>query len=264
LLIDNRAGAGGTLGLGIAARANPDGYTLAFGATSTVAVSPALYRNLSYDPVKAFAPIAPLAEVPSVTLVTPSLAVGSMKELIALARAKPGSLNFASAGAGTSQHMGTELLKAMAKIDLVHVPYKGGAAAMADLLGGQVQLLMEPLPTAMPHIRSGKVRALAVTSRARLPILPDVPTVAEAAGLPGYELMIWFGLLAPAETPRTIVQRLNLEVLKAIASPEVRERFSQQGATPSAPQTPEQFAAFIRREITKWAEVARISGAKVE
>ena len=264
LLIDNRAGAGGTLGLGIAARANPDGYTLAFGATSTVAVSPALYRNLSYDPVKAFAPIAPLAEVPSVTLVTPSLAAGSMKELIALARAKPGSLNFASAGAGTSQHMGTELLKAMAKIDLVHVPYKGGAAAMADLLGGQVQLLMEPLPTAMPHIRSGKVRALAVTSRGRLPILPDVPTVAEAAGLPGYELIIWFGLLAPAETPRTIVQRLNLEVLKAIASPEVRERFSQQGATPSAPQTPEQFGAFIRREITKWAEVARISGARVE
>jgi tripartite-type tricarboxylate transporter receptor subunit TctC len=264
VIIDNRAGAGGTLGLGIAARANPDGYTLAFGATSTVAVSPALYRNLPYDPVKAFAPIAPLAEVPSVVLVTPSVAAASMRELVSLARAKPGSLNYASAGAGTSQHMGAELLKALAKIDMVHVPYKGGAAAMADLIGGQVQLLIEPLPTAIPHIRSGKVRALAVTSRARLPILPEVPTVAEAAALPGYELMIWFGMLAPADTPRAIVQRLNLEVLKAVASPEVRERFAQQGATPSAAQTPEQFGAFLRQEITKWAEVARVSGAKAD
>ena len=264
VVIDNRAGAGGTLGLGIAARANPDGYTLAFGATSTVAVSPALYRNLPYDPVKAFAPIAPLAEVPSVVLVTPSVAATSMKELIALARAKPGALNVASAGAGTSQHMGTELLKTMARIDMVHVPYKGGAAAMADLIGGQVQLLIEPLPTAMPHIKSGKARALAVTSSSRLPLLPDMPTVAEAAGLPGYELMIWFGVLAPADTPRPIVQRLNREVQKAVASPEVRERFAQQGATPSAAQTPEQFGAFIRKEIAKWAEVARISGAKVE
>jgi len=264
VVIDNRAGAGGTVGLGIAARANPDGYTLAFGATSTVAVSPALYSNLPYDPVKAFAPIAPLAEVPSVALVTPSLAVTSMKDLIALARAKPGTLNYASAGAGTSQHMGTELLKTLAKIDMVHVPYKGGAAAIADLIGGQVQLQIEPLPTAMPHIKSGKVRALAVTSRKRLPILADLPTIGEAAGLPGYELIIWFGLLAPADTPRPIVQRLNREVLRAIASPEVRDRFAQQGASPSAAQTPEQFGAFIRTEIAKWAEVARVAGAKVD
>ncbi|MCE2945462.1 MAG: tripartite tricarboxylate transporter substrate binding protein [Betaproteobacteria bacterium] len=264
VVIDNRAGAGGTLGLGIAARANPDGYTLAFGATSTVAVSPALYRNLPYDPVKAFAPIAPLAEVPSVALVTPSLPANSMKELVALARSKPGSLNYASAGAGTSQHMGTELLKTMARIDMVHVPYKGGAAAIADLIGGQVQLLIEPLPTAMPHIKSGKVRALAVTSASRLPILPELPTVAEAASLAGYELMIWFGLLAPADTPRPVVQHLNREVLKAIGSPEVRERFAQQGATASAARTPEQFGAFIRKEIARWAEVARISGAKVD
>jgi len=264
VIIDNRGGAGGTLGLGIAARATPDGYTLAFGATSTVAVSPALYRNLPYDPVKAFAPIAPLAAVPSVALVTPSVAASSMKELIALARAKPGSLNYASAGAGTSQHMGTELLKTLAKIDMVHVPYKGGAAAMADLIGGQVQLQIEPLPTAMPHIRSGKVRALAVTSPARLPLLPDLPTVAEAAGLPGYQLLIWFGILAPADTPRPVVQRLNAEILKVIASPDVRERFAQQGATPSAPQTPEQFGAYIQKEIKLWAEVARVAGAKVE
>jgi tripartite-type tricarboxylate transporter receptor subunit TctC len=264
VVIDNRAGAGGTLGLGIAARANADGYTLAFGATSTVAVSPALYRNLPYDPVKAFAPIAALAEVPSVVLVTPSLQATTMKDLITLARNRPGSLNYASAGAGTSQHMGTELLKTLAKIDMVHVPYKGGAAAIADLIGGQVQLQIEPLPTAMPHIKSGKVRALAVTSRNRLPLLPELPTVAEAASLPGYELVIWFGLLAPADTPRPIVQRLNREVLKAIASAEVRERFAQQGATPSAAQTPEQFGAFIRKEIAKWAEVARVAGAKVD
>ncbi|MBC7780435.1 MAG: tripartite tricarboxylate transporter substrate binding protein [Proteobacteria bacterium] len=264
VIIDNRVGAGGTIGLGIAARATPDGYTLAFGATSTVAVSPALYRELSYDPLTAFAPIAPIAAVPSVLLVGNSVAASSMKELIALARAKPGVLNYASAGSGTSQHMGAELLKAMAKIELQHIPYKGGAAAITDLIGGQVQIQIEPLPTALPHIRSGKTRALAVTSPARLSILPDTPTLAEAAALPGYELMIWFGLLAPANTPRPIVQRLNRETARAIASPDVRERFAQQGADPSPAQTPEQFGAFIRREITRWAEVVRVSGAKVD
>jgi len=264
VIVDNRVGAGGTVGMGIAARANPDGYTLAFGATSTIAVSPALYKDLSYDPAKAFAPIAPLAAVPSVLLIASSVPAASLKELIALARAKPGSLNYASAGAGTSQHMGAELLKTMARIDLVHVPYKGGAAAIADLLGGQVQMQIEPLPTALPHIRSGKLRALGVTSPARLPILPDVPTVAEAAGLPGYELLIWFGLLAPAGTPSAIVQRLNREVARANASPDVRERFAQQGADPLPAQTPEQFGLFIQREIKRWAEVVRVSGAKVD
>jgi tripartite-type tricarboxylate transporter receptor subunit TctC len=264
VIIDNRPGAGGTLGLGIAARANPDGYTLAFGATSTVAVSPSLYKDLPYDPVKSFAPIAQLATVPSVVLVNPGVAARDMKELLALARAKPGALNYASAGAGTSQHMGTELLRAMAKIDMTHIPYKGGAAAMADLLGGQVQVLIEPLPTALPHIRAGKVRALAVTSPQRLATLPELPTVAEAAALPGYELMIWFGILAPAGTPRAIVQRLNAEIAAALASPEVRERLAQQGAEPVTGQTPEQFGAFIRREIARWAEVVRVSGAKVD
>ena len=197
-------------------------------------------------------------------LIASSVPAASLKELIALARAKPGSLNYASAGAGTSQHMGAELLKTMARIDLVHVPYKGGAAAIADLLGGQVQMQIEPLPTALPHIRSGKLRALGVTSPARLPILPDVPTVAEAAGLPGYELLIWFGLLAPAGTPSAIVQRLNREVARANASPDVRERFAQQGADPLPAQTPEQFGLFIQREIKRWAEVVRVSGAKVD
>ena len=264
VIIDNRVGAGGTVGMGIAARANPDGYTIAFGATSTLAVSPALYKDLSYDPARAFAAIAPIASVPSVLLVGPAVPAASMKELIALARAKPGSLNFASAGAGTSQHMGAELLKSMAKIDMVHVPYKGGAAAIADLIGGQVQVQIEPLPTALPHIRSGKTRALAVTSTARLPVLPDTPTLAEAAGLPGYELMLWFGLLAPSGTPPAIVQRLNREIARANTSPDVRERFAQQGAEPSPAQTPEQFSAFIQREIKRWAEVVRVSGAKVD
>ena len=264
VIIDNRVGAGGTIGMGIAARSNADGYTLAFGATSTVAVSPALYKDLSYDPVKAFAPIAPIAAVPSVMLVGAAVPATSMKELIALARARPGTLNYASAGAGTSQHMGAELLKTMAKIDMVHVPYKGGAAAMTDLIGGQVQLMIEPLPTAMPHIRSGKTRALGVTSPARLPILPDTPTIAEAAGLPSYELMIWFGLLAPAGTPAPIVQRLNREIARANVSPDVRERFAQQGAEPASTQTPEQFGTFIRGEIKRWAEVVRVSGARVD
>ena len=264
VIIDNRVGAGGTVGLAIASRANPDGYTLAFGATSTVAVSPALYRDLPYDPVKAFAPIAPIASVPSVLLLSPAVAATTVKELIALARAKPGVLNYASAGAGTSQHMGAELLKAMAKIDLQHVPYKGGAAAIADLIGGQVQVQIEPLPTALPHIRTGRVRALAVTSPKRLAVLPDMPTLAEAAGLPGYELMIWFGILAPVGTPRPIVMRLNEEIARAVVSPEVRERFAQQGADAAAQQSPEAFGAFIQREIRRWAEVVRISGAKVD
>jgi tripartite-type tricarboxylate transporter receptor subunit TctC len=264
VIIDNRVGAGGTVGLGIASRANPDGYTLAFGATSTVAVSPALYKDLPYDPVKGFAPIAAIATVPSVVLVSAQTPANTMKELLALARAKPGTLNYASAGAGTSQHMGAELLKAMAKVDLVHVPYKGGAAAIADLLGGQVQMQIEPLPTAIPHLKTGRLRALAVTSPQRLNVLPDMPTVAEAAGLPGYELMIWFGILAPAGTPRPIVMRLNKEIARAIAGPDVRERFAQQGADPAAPQSPEAFGAFIQREIKRWAEVVRVSGAKVD
>jgi len=264
VVIDNRAGAGGTLGLGIAARANPDGYTLAFGATSTVAVSPALYRDLPYDPLRAFAPIAGLATVPSVVLVHTGVPAASMKELVALARSRPGSLNYASAGAGTSQHMGTELLKTLARIDLVHVPYKGGAAAIADLIGGQVQVQIEPLPTALPHVRSGKVRALAVTSPVRLAVLPELPTVAEAAGLPGYDLTIWFGLLAPAGTPPAVVRRLADEVGRLLAAPEVRERLAQQGAEPMARQSPEQFGAFIEREIRRWAEVARRAGARVD
>lgn len=264
VIIDNRVGAGGTLGLGIAARANPDGYTLAFGATSTVAVSPALYRDLPYDPLRAFAPIAGLATVPSVVLVNPGLAATSMKDLVAIARARPGALNYASAGAGTSQHMGAELLKTMARIDLVHVPYKGGAAAIADLIGGQVQVQIEPLPTALPHVRSGKVRALAVTSPARLAVLPDLPTVAEAAGLPGYDLMIWFGLLAPAGTPTPIVRRLAEEVGRMLAAPDVRERLAQQGADPMPRQSPEQFGAFIEKEIRRWADVVKRSGARVD
>jgi tripartite-type tricarboxylate transporter receptor subunit TctC len=264
VIIDNRVGAGGTLGLGIAARANPDGYTLAFGATSTVAVSPALYRDLPYDPLRAFAPIAGLATVPSVVLVNPALAATSLKDLIALARARPGTLNYASAGAGTSQHMGAELLKTMARIDMVHVPYKGGAAAIADLIGGQVQVQIEPLPTALPHVRSGKVRALAVTSPQRLAVLADLPTVAEAAGLPGYDLMIWFGLLAPAGTPAPVVRRLADEVGRMLSAPEVRERFAQQGADPMPRQSPEQFGAFIEKEIRRWAEVVKRSGARVD
>lgn len=264
VIIDNRVGAGGTLGLGIAARANPDGYTLAFGATSTVAVSPALYRDLPYDPLRAFAPIAGLATVPSVVLVNPTLAATSLKDLIALARARPGALNYASAGAGTSQHMGAELLKTMARIDMVHVPYKGGAAAIADLIGGQVQVQIEPLPTALPHVRSGKVRALAVTSPQRLAVLADLPTVAEAASLPGYDLMIWFGLLAPAGTPAPVVRRLADEVGRMLSAPEVRERFAQQGADPMPRQSPEQFGAFIEKEIRRWAEVVKRSGARVD
>jgi len=261
VVIDNRPGAGGTLGATIAAKSNPDGYTLLFGATSTIAVAPNMYTRIAYDPRKDLQGVAPMATVASVVVVNPGLAAQSMKELIALARAKPGVLNYGSAGAGASQHMGAELFKTMTGTSMVHVPYKGGAPAMTDLIGGQISLMFEPLPTALVQMKAGRVRALAVTTPKRSPVLPDLPTVAET--VPGYDLTIWFGVLAQAGVAKPIVSRLNTEMEKILRQPDVRERLAAQGAEPMF-ATPAQFDAFIQKEIERWGKVVRASGAKVE
>ena len=261
IVIDNRGGAGGTLGSNIVAHAAPDGYTLLFSSSSTIAVSPSMYSNLPYDPVKDFSAIAQVASVGSVLVVHPSIPANSVKELIAYAKANPGKLNYGSAGAGASQHLASELFKTMAGINMVHVPYKGGGPAMADLLAGQISLMIELLPTALPQIKGGKIRALAVSIPRRSPVLPDLPTIAET--LPGYDLTIWTGILAPGGTPKEIIQRLSTAVLAVLKSPEMRERLASQGAEPVG-DTPEQFAAYIKSEIARWAVVVKASGAKAE
>lgn len=261
IVIDNRGGAGGTLGSNIVAHAAPDGYTLLFSSSSTIAVSPSMYSNLPYDPVKDFSPIVQVASVGSVLVVHPSIPANSVRELIAYAKANPGKLNYGSAGAGASQHLASELFKTMAGINMVHVPYKGGGPAMVDLLAGQISLMIELMPTALAQIKGGKVRALAVSTPKRSPVLPDLPTIAET--LPGYDLTIWTGMLAPGGTPKEIVQRLSSAVLTVLKSPEMRERFASQGAEPVG-DTPEQFAAYIKKEIERWAVVVKASGAKAD
>jgi tripartite-type tricarboxylate transporter receptor subunit TctC len=262
VVVENRPGAGGTIGSNAVAKAPADGYTLLFGATSTVAVSPHLYKNVPYDPIADFAPIVEIASVGSIVVVNPAVPVTSVRELVALARARPGSLTFGSAGSGASQHMGGELLKSMAAIDIVHVPYKGGAPAMTDLVAGQISFMIEPIPTALPHIKSGRVRALAVSTPRRSAAMPELPTIAES-GYPGYDLTIWFGLLAPARTAPEVIGRINADMVKILADGDMRERLSAQGAEPVG-GTPEAFAAHIRSEVARWGEVVKASGAKVD
>jgi tripartite-type tricarboxylate transporter receptor subunit TctC len=261
VVIENRPGASGTIGSAVVAKSPPDGYTLISGSTTTTVVAAFLYRTLSFDPVKDLQPIARLASVPSVLIVHPSVAARSVPELIALAKAQPGKLNYSSGGAGTTQHLGGELFRYMAGIGIVHVAYKGGAPALNDLLGGQIAMSFEPLPTALQHIKGGKVRALGVTTPARIAALAEVPTVGEA--LPGYEMSIWFGLLAPAGTPREVANRLNAETVKALKAPEVRERLLGQGVEPIGDSIDE-FAAEMRRESVRWSEFAKATGLKLD
>lgn len=262
IVVDNRAGAGGTLGSNIVAQAPPDGYTLLFSSSSTIAVSPNLYKNLPYDPIKNFSPISQVASVGSILIVHPSLPVKTTKDLIAHAKANPGKLNYGSAGVGASQHLATELFKTMAGVDIVHVPYKGGGPALADLVAGQISLMIELLPTALPYIKSNRVRAIAVSTPKRSPVFPELPTISEAA-LPGYDLTIWVGLLAPGGTPRPIIDRLSKGVLAVLGTPEMRERLAGQGAEPVGDR-PDQFAAYIKTELARWAAVVKASGAKAE
>ena len=262
VVVDNRPGAGGNIGAELVAKAPPDGYTLLMGTVGTHAINPSLYARMPYDHQKDFAPVILVAGVPNVLVVHPSVPANTVQELIAYGRANPGKLNFASSGSGTSIHLAGELFKTMSGVQMTHVPYKGSAPAIADLIGGQVQIMFDNLPSALPQIKAGRLRALAVTSAQRAPALPDVPTVAEA-GLPGFEASSWFGLLAPAGTPKDVIAKLNTEVAKWLASPEAREKLTAQGANAFG-MSPEDFVRHIAVETTKWQKVVKESGAKVD
>ena len=262
VIVDNRPGAGGNIGSDLVAKSTPDGYTLLMGTVGTHAINPSLYKNMPYDHVKDFAPVILVAGVPNVLVVNPSLPVHSVSELIAYAKANPGKLNFASSGNGTSIHLSGELFKVMTGVEMTHVPYKGSAPALTDLIGGQVQLMFDNLPSSLPFIRAGKLRALAVTSGARAAALPDLPTLAES-GLPGFEASSWFGVLAPAGTPRDIVAKLNGAIASWLASPAAKEKLLAQGAI-AAGGTPDDFARHIGAETSKWAKVVKASGAHID
>ena len=262
VVIDNRPGAAGNIGADLVAKSAPDGYTLLMGTVGTHAINASLYAKMPYDHVKDFAPVILVAGVPNVLEVNPALPVNSVADLIKLAKAKPGQINFASSGSGTSIHLSGELFKTMAGVDMTHVPYKGSAPAITDLIGGQVQVMFDNLPSSLQFIKAGKLRAIAVTSAKRAPALPDVPTIAES-GLPGFEASSWFGIVAPAGTPPAIIARINNDVDQWLQSSEAKEKLLAQGAIPAG-GTPEQFAAHIRDETEKWAKVVKASGAKVD
>ncbi len=261
VIIDNRPGAGGTIGTDIAAKAPADGYTIIM-VSGSHAINPGLYPKLPYDTLNDFAPITQIATSPGVLVVHPALPVKSVRDLIALARSKPGQLNYASAGSGTPPHLAGELFKTMAHVDMVHVPYKGNVPAFADMLAGLVSLSFPSMPSAVPHIKSGRLRALGVTSAKRWPGAPEIPTIAES-GLPGYESTSWYGMLAPARTPSAIVTRLHDVIVAALGLPDLKEKLASQGLD-AVGNTPAQFAAAIKTEITKWAKVVKASGAKPE
>ena len=262
VFIENKAGAGGNPGADMVAKSPPDGYTLVMATVGTHGINMSLYSKMPYDAVKDFEPITLVAGVPNLLVVHPSVAAKNVAELTALAKAQPGKLNVASSGNGTSIHMAAELYKLMAGVDILHVPYKGSSFALTDLLGGQVQLMFDNMPSALPHVKAGKLRALAVTSPKRSSALPDIPTMDEE-GLKGFDATSWFGLLAPAGTPKDIIAKLNAAAVKALATPEMRERLASQGAE-AVGNTPEQFGAFIKAEIEKWAKIVKASGARVD
>jgi len=266
-IIENKPGAGGNTGADLVAKSPADGYTLLMGTVGTQAINPALYPKMPYDAVKDFAPITLFAGVPNVLVMNPAKAaaykITDVRSLIAYARANPGKLNMASSGNGTSIHLSGELFKAMSGTYMLHFPYRGSGPALLDLIGGTMDVMFDNLPSSLPQIKAGKLLALAVTSGQRSAALPDVPTVAEAGNLKGYEASSWFGLLAPAGTPPEIVNRLQQETAKALATPALKERLLAQGAIPGG-MTPDEFARFIAAESRKWAKVVKDSGAKVD
>lgn len=262
VIIENRDGAGGTIAATLAARANPDGYTLWLAASGQYVISPILYRALSYDPLKDFSAIGRIAEVPNVLVVHPSMAAKSVKELVALAKSKPGVINYASSGKGSASHLNAELFKAMTGVDMVEIPYKSSAQAATDLLGGQVSLNFPSLPATISQIRSGKLRALAVTGAKRSQAMPDLPTMAEA-GVAGYEASNTYWLAAPAGLQRSIVVRLNRELNSVLAMPDVRERLAGQGAEPLS-GAPEDLTAYIKGDLIKWGKLIDRIGLRIE
>ena len=261
VLVENRPGAGGNIATEAVAKAAPDGYTLLMGS-EIVAINTSLYSKLNYDPLKDLAPIVLVGTVPNILIVNPAVPANNVKELIALGKNKTANLSYASTGQGTSTHLSTELFKNMTGMEAVHVPYKGGPPAIADLLGGQVNMMFINMPTGIAHVRSGKVKILAVSSKKRVAQLPDVPTV-EEAGVKGFVTYAWSGLFAPAGTPREVVTRLNQEVVKLLKLPAIREQLAGQGAE-AVGDTPEEFGLFMRNEVAQWAHMVRTSGAKVD
>jgi tripartite-type tricarboxylate transporter receptor subunit TctC len=259
LVVDNRPGATGIIGAAVVAKANPDGYTLLQAATSH-ATNPAMQANLPYDSVRDFAPISLLSQQPNIFVVHPALPVKNIKELIAYVRSKPGQLNYGSSGTGGSQHLAGELLKGVTGIDMVHVPYKGSPPALVDLLAGRVPIMSSTMPPVLPHIKTGKVRALAVTSATRSPALPDVPTVAES-GVAGYEAIAWQGLLAPTGTPKAVIARINAAFVKVLKAPDIVAKLNEQGYETVA-STPDWFASYTKSEIAKWSKVIKAAGIR--
>lgn len=262
VVIDNRPGAGGLIGTELAAKAPPDGYTMLMGHIGTFGTNPSLYTKLPYDPIKDFVPVTVLARLTNILMVHPSVPAKSVKELIALAKSKPGQLNYASSGNGSSQHLFMELFKTMAGVDMVHIPYKGSAPALTDLLAGQVSVMFDGTVSALPHVRAGKLRGLAVSSASRSAVALEVPTVAEA-GVPGFEANSWVGVLVPKGTRPEVAAKLHGEIVKVLRLPEVKENLLSKGAEPVG-NTGDEFAAFVKAEIAKWAKVIKFTGARVD
>jgi tripartite-type tricarboxylate transporter receptor subunit TctC len=262
VIVDNRPGAGGIIGTEIVAKSTPDGYTALLGSITTHAVNPALYTKLNFDPVKDFVPVSLVVSSPQLLAVHPSVQSKSVKELIANAKAEPGKLNYASAGAGTSPHLTFELFKSMAGVNIVHVPYKGTGPAINDLLGGQVQMMITGVVALMPHIKSGRLRGLGVTSAKRVSALPDLPTIIES-GIAGFDVSSWFGVFLPGGAPQAVVKKMNAEIQKMLTIEEVRKRLISLGADPADSNTPEQYAAYVRSEMVRWGKVVKDTGAKV-
>ena len=262
VVVDNRTGAGGVVGTETAARAAPDGYTLLMGGTGTLALSPSLQKNLPYDPNRDFTPVTLLVTIPYVVVVNPALRANNIRELIALAKAKPGEINYGSGGNGSAPHLAAELFKTMADVKITHVPYKGSTPAITDTMSGQVQLTFTGIPSAIAYIKAGRLRAIGVTSAKRTAALPEVPTIAES-GVAGYEVNPWFGVLLPARAATPLVTRINAEILKVLNLPATRERFAAEGFE-AAGNTPAQFAAYIRSEQAKWAKVIKDANIRAD
>ena len=262
VVVDNKPGAGGNIGADIVAKSPADGYTILMGAVATHAINPTLYASIPYDPVRDFAPITQVASTPNVLVVNPAVPATTLREFIAYAKANPGKLNFGSGSTGSAGHLAGELFKTMTGVEMTHVPYKGAAPAMNDLVGGQIQLMFDNLASSLGQVRAGKVRALAVTTASRTPLAPELPTIAEA-GLPGFDISTWFGVFAPAGTPREALDRLHAQFTRALGAPDVREKMQNLGAEPVGSR-PEEFAAYIRAEGEKYARVIKASGARAD
>ena len=262
IVIENRGGATGNIGAELVAKAPPDGYTLLMGQASNLSINISLMGKLPFDPIKDFAPITLVATTPNLLVVHPSLPVKTVKDLVALAKAKPGSLNYASSGSGSAGHLAAELFKQVAHVNIVHIPYKGAAPALTDVVAGQAQLYFTSPISAQPFVRGGRLRMVAVTSLKRSPSMPDIPTVAES-GYPDFDVVSWWGILAPAGVPREIISKLHMQIVKILAMPDVKAKLAEQGAD-AASNTPEQFAAYIKSQITKWGRLIKELGVKPE